>query len=427
MSAAAGKSRGPWKSLWSRLLKNRIAVFGGVLLLLLYFLSCFAGILSPYRYDEVDTRAILYGPMLVGGYLPEVVQEYIFEDEDGEEVTVQEYSRNWNWFNGGIHFHDSDGNFSLRPHIHPIREFESYDEDGELTYVVAADPSVSLPIQFWVDGAREHELFSFCGVLPISGTKHLFGVALPPELDASVYHAKIFLLGSDQSGRDLFTRILYGGQISLSVGLLGIFISMIIGLAVGGVSGYYGGILDFFSMRFVELLMAIPGLYLILTLRAAFPRELSSRQTYLMIVGVLALAGWASTGRVVRGMVLALKENEYVLAARALGAGDARIIFRHILPNTASFMIVTATLFVPYYILGEVALSFLGMGITEPESSWGLLLKDAQNSGILKFSPWLVLPGFFIFVAVLAYNFLGDGLRDAADPRAFISRGVPKE
>ncbi|MEE8143749.1 MAG: ABC transporter permease, partial [Planctomycetota bacterium] len=211
--------------------------------------------------------------------------------------------------------------------------------------------------------------------------------------------------------------------ISLSIGLFGILISMSLGLLIGGVSGYFGGAIDFLLMRLVELLMAIPGLYLILVLRYVFETDaLSSRETYLMIVLVLALAGWASLGRVIRGMVLSLKEQEYVLAARGLGASHARIILRHILPNTASFVIVTATLYVPYYILGEVALSFLGMGITEPETSWGLLLKDAQNSQILKYSPWLVLPGLFIFIAVLAYNFLGDGLRDAADPRAVLSK-----
>jgi peptide/nickel transport system permease protein len=218
------------------------------------------------------------------------------------------------------------------------------------------------------------------------------------------------------------TRILFGGQISLSVGLLGILISMSIGLVFGGISGYYGGLIDLVMMRFTELLMAIPGLYLILTLRYLIRDDISSRKMYLMIVAILALAGWASIGRVIRGMVLSLKENEYSLAARALGASDARVILRHILPNTASFVIVTSTLYVPYYILGEVALSFLGLGISEPETSWGLLLKDAQNSQILKFSPWLVLPGFFIFVAVLAYNFLGDGMRDAADPRAVLGK-----
>ena len=427
MTHATGgsRSRGPWQILFRRLLHNKIAVTGAVILTLLYFLSCFAGFLSPYHYADADVNSTRYGPMLLGGFHAEKIQTYLMEDEDGNDVEVAEYQRAWRFFDGGVHFHDSEGNFTWRPHIYPLRTFESYDEYGEHVEIVAADLSISLPIRFFMEGNREHEIFSFCGILPIMGRTHLFGVdPLPPEIeDTSLLPPRIYILGSDFSGRDFFTRLLYGGQISLSVGLLGILISMGLGLLVGGVSGYFGGTVDFLLMRLVELLMAIPGLYLILVLRYVFKTEnMTSRQTYLMIVVILALAGWASLGRVIRGMVLSLKENEYVLAARALGASHLRIITLHILPNTASFVIVTATLYVPYYILGEAALSFLGLGITEPETSWGLLLKDAQNTAALKYNPWLVLSGVFIFIAVLAYNFLGDGLRDAADPRAVISR-----
>ena len=235
------------------------------------------------------------------------------------------------------------------------------------------------------------------------------------------------MMGTDILGRDLWTRILYGGQVSLSVGLIGIFISITIGLFIGGLAGYFGGIWDFLLMRLVELLLAIPGLYLILTLRYALPNDLSSRQTYIMIVAILAIVGWASTGRMIRGMVLSLRESEYALAARSLGGSSLRVIIRHLLPNTASIVIVTATLYVPYYILGEVALSYLGFGITEPDSSWGLLLKDCQVTEVMKYNPWLITPGFFIFLAVLAYNFLGDGLRDAADPRAFLGTSKTDE
>ena len=289
------------------------------------------------------------------------------------------------------------------------------------------DPDVVLPIRFFVKRDQPVELFSFCGFFKMKGRTKLFGIDRPEDwvttnVDQGRRHAVVFLMGSDANGRDLMSRIFFGGQISLSVGLLGILLSMTIGLVFGGISGYYGGVVDFSMMRLTELLMAIPGLYLILTLRYVIPDDLDSRDTYLMIVVILALAGWAGTGRVVRGMVLSLKENEYALAARALGARDSRVILRHILPNTASFVIVTATLYVPYYILGEVSLSFLGLGITEPDTSWGLLLRDAQNSQVLKYSPWLILPGFFIFFAVLAYNFLGDGLRDAADPRAVFAK-----
>jgi peptide/nickel transport system permease protein len=410
-------SSSPSALIWRRFKRNKVAVTGGILLAAMYFITCFAGFVSPYDFDDTDTSATLAAPALLGGYHPELVAEHDFLDAAGQEITVPEYEGRWRWFNGGVHFHDSEGNFRLRPHVHPLAEYEYYDEYGEPGSVLAVDPEISLPIRFFVRSDEDHEVFSLCGVFPIRGYRHLFGVDTSDPALTDAHVAKVFLLGADRSGRDLMTRILYGGQISLSVGLLGIFVTMTLALLIGGISGYFGGAVDFLTMRAVEILMAIPGLYLILCLRAAFPKGLTSRQTYLMIVFVLALAGWASLGRVIRGMVLSIREEDFATAALAIGATPWRVITRHVLPNTASFVIVTATLYVPYYILGEVALSFLGLGITEPETSWGLLLKDAQNTEILKFHPWLVIPGAFIFLAVLAYNFVGDGLRDAADPR----------
>jgi len=428
--------RGPWKMLWIRLRKNKMAITGGSILLCLYFTACFAGFLSPYDFNEVNTDTTKYGPMLFGGPVIEQIGTHLveIENEDYEWVEVEkpEYQTRWSWFNGGLSFYDNEGNFTLRPHVYALREYVSYDEYGETAFLLAPDHDVKLPIRFFVGSDETFEVASLCGFFKVFGSTKLFGVDRPEEWNTDAEadsdpadggrHAEVFLLGSDQNGRDLLTRILFGGQISLSVGLLGIFISMSIGLVFGGVSGYSGGAVDFTMMRVTELLMAIPGLYLILTLRYVIPDDLNSRQTYLMIVAILALAGWAATGRVVRGMVLSLKENEYALAARALGAPDRRVILRHILPNTASFVIVTATLYVPYYILGEVSLSFLGLGITEPDTSWGLLLRDANNSQAVKYQPWTIIPGMFIFVAVLAYNFLGDGLRDAADPRAVFAK-----
>jgi peptide/nickel transport system permease protein len=188
-------------------------------------------------------------------------------------------------------------------------------------------------------------------------------------------------------------------------------------LIVGGVAGYFGGVTDFLLMRVVEVLLALPSLYFILIMRQMFGKDVGSTSVYLIIVVILAFIGWATEARVIRGMVLSLKEREYVIAARALGLGHWRIITRHILPNTFSFVIVTATLSVPFYILGEVALSFLGAGIQEPEASWGNMLTAAQNNWFLQSFPWMLAPGIFIFIAVMAWNFLGDGLRDAADPR----------
>ena len=417
--------RGPWAMLWYRLRKNRIAMIGATILVVLYLLSCFGGFIGPYGINDTNKYTVKYGPMLLGSYTIEKIGEVIAEDQDFNEVVFDTYSRNWDWFDGGVHFHDSDGNFTLRPHVHPLREYVSWDQYGESEFLLAEDRSISIPIRFFVDGKEPHELFSLCGFFPIKGIKHLMGIDVrdlpdPAQAGNENLHVGLFLFGTDILGRDLWTRILYGGQVSLSVGLIGIMISISIGLVIGGIAGYFGGQVDFWLMRLVELLLAIPGLYLILTLRYAIPDELSPRQTYMMIVAILAIVGWASTGRMIRGMILSLRESEYALAARALGGSSARVILRHLLPNTASIVIVTATLYVPYYILGEVALSFLGFGITEPDSSWGLLLKDCNVSEVLKYSPWLITPGFFIFLAVLAYNFLGDGLRDAADPRAYL-------
>ncbi len=186
---------------------------------------------------------------------------------------------------------------------------------------------------------------------------------------------------------------------------------------MGGISGYFGGATDVIMMRASEVLMSIPGLYLILALRAAFPLSLPSDQMYLIMVFILSFIGWGGMSRVIRGMVLSIRENEYVLAAEALGYGTLRIIVKHILPNTLSFVIVAATISVPGYILGEAALSFLGVGILEPQASWGNMLRQAQSVKVLTSYPWVLTPGFFIFITVLAYNFLGDGLRDALDPR----------
>ncbi len=412
--------KGPWAILWMRLRKNKLAMCGGTTLLILYLMCSFGGFIAPYGMNDTNKYTVKYGPMLIGGYSIHKIGDVLAEDENFEEILLPTYERRWDWFSGGVHFHDNDGNFSLRPHVHPLKEYQSWDEYGEMEYILTEDRNRSIPVRFFTQSTKEHEVFSLCGFFKFFGHTHLMGIEAKDVPDEPDIHAGLFLMGTDILGRDLWTRILYGGQVSLSVGLIGIFISISIGLFIGGLAGYYGGIWDFLLMRLVELLLAIPGLYLILTLRYALPNDLTSRQTYIMIVAILAIVGWASTGRMIRGMVLSLRESEYALAARSLGGSSQRVILRHLLPNTASIVIVTATLYVPYYILGEVALSYLGFGITEPDSSWGLLLKDCQVTEVMKYNPWLITPGFFIFLAVLAYNFLGDGLRDAADPRAFL-------
>lgn len=335
-------------------------MFGLYTLAVLYAAAILAGFLAPYSYDTSATDAPFYPPMLTR-----------------------------------IRMFDEQGNFS-RPFVYGITpediQLKTYRDDFTKKY----------PIKLFMRGDSYNILWI------IRSDIHLFGVDQP---------GRLFILGSDQQGRDIFSRLLYGGQVSLSIGILGIIISTVIGMLVGGAAGYFGGAIDFALMRSVEVLLALPSLYFILIMRQMFGSGLSSTQVYLIIIIILAFIGWATQARVIRGMVLSIKEHEYVIAARALGYNSFRIIIRHVLPNTFSFVIVTATLSVPFYILGEVALSFLGAGIQEPEASWGNMLIAAQSIRVLNDFPWVLAPGFFIFIAVMAWNFLGDGLRDAADPR----------
>lgn len=358
------KALSPWGILWLKLRRNRTAMAGLYVLAALYFGAVFAGFIAPYGYGTQNDRYGFHPPMLT--------RVHIF-DEQGKLAMPFVY---------GI----SVTNESLKG-------YSGYAEDQSRTY----------PLKLFARGDGYHILWL------LHSNIHLFGVERP---------GMIYLLGSDIFGRDTFSRIMYGSQISLSVGIAGIIISTVIGMLVGGFAGYLGGVTDFLSMRFVEVILAIPSLYFILILRQTFASNLSSIQQYLLIVVILSLIGWASEARVIRGMVLSLREQEYVLAARALGFSKSRIVIKHILPNTLSFVIVAATLSVPFYILSEVALSFLGVGIQQPEPSWGNMLAEAHESirYLTDFS-WLIIPGIFIFVAVMAWNFLGDGLRDAADPR----------
>jgi len=354
------RARSPSEILLLKLRRNRTAMIGLYTLLVMYAAAILAGFIAPYSYDNARHDLPFYPPMITR-----------------------------------IHIFDDQGNLS-RPfvyHLVPVDpQLATYRDDASRRY----------PLRLFVRGDKYHILWL------IRSNIHLFGVDEPGH---------IFLFGSDKVGQDIFSRILYGAQVSLSIGIVGILISTIIGMIVGGIAGYFGGVADFVIMRIVEIMLALPSLYFILILRQTFGTGMSSVHIYFIIVIILAFIGWATEARVIRGMVMSIKEQEYVIAARAMGFNNARIIIRHILPNTFSFVIVTATLSVPFFILSEVALSFLGVGIQEPEASWGNMLVAAQSNRYLTDFPWVLIPGVFIFLAVMAWNFLGDGLRDAADPR----------
>jgi len=361
MPDAAGTASPAQRAL-AALRHNRPAIASAWLLLAFYALALFAGFVGPYDPERSDTARFFQPP-----------QPLRIRDQDGHFR--------------GLH---------VRAMV-PIGG-QRYREDA----------SRVLPVRLLVHG----EAYRLLGV---ASRIHLFGT-VPGE--------RIYLLGADPYGRDQLSRLLSGAQVSLTVGLVGIALSFTLGLLLGGVSGYVGGWLDVVIMRLTELLMSIPGLYLIVALRSVFPPGLSSRQVYLGIVAVLALIGWAAFARVIRNMVLSIRRAEYVLAAEALGMSRARVLLRHILPGTTTFVVVAATLAVPGYILGEVFLSFLGVGVQEPAASWGNMLVHARSLRALRSFPWLLFgPGIAIFTTVMAFNVLGDGLRDALDPRGTSSRG----
>ncbi len=351
--------RTPLQLAWRQLRKHRFALIGGLVLIVLYLLMLFADPIAPYSLDFAD-RLKFYHPPTV------------------------------------LHFVDTDGRWNLRPFVYNT----ALVDPGLRTY--REDLSRKFPLRFFVTG----EPYRLLWVIP--SRTHLFGVDEP---------AAVFPMGTDSFGRDLFTRILYGSRVSLTVGILAAVVTIPIGLLYGGIAGFYGGRVDNIMMRIAEVIIAFPGFYLLLTLSAVLPTYVGCTTRYYLIVFILGFIGWAGFSRLIRGYVLSLKQQEYVLAARALGLGDLRIIIRHIIPNTSSLVIVVASLAIPGAILGESGLSFLGFGVREPCSSWGNLLSAGANLINLSRSPWLLVPGLFIIVAVVAFNFLGDGLRDAFDPR----------
>jgi len=365
---------------WQKLQKNPLARFGAILLLIFYVTVFAADFVAPY--DP-------YASQPDGSLLPP----------------------------SQIYWHNQAGQF-IGPHVYPTTQGPTDLQTGKRELVVnRAAPS---PLRLFVKGAP-YNLFQIR--LPI-GPKfqevEIFkGIPLDLHLFGANGPGKINLLGTDEQARDQFTRLLHGGRISLSIGLVGIAISFPLGLLIGGISGYFGGWIDAVLMRLVEVLMTIPGLYLLVALAAVLPPGLTSAQRFTLIVLITSFIGWSGLARVIRGQVLSIKQREFVQASRAMGANPFYIIIRHVLPQTATYVIISATLAVPGFIVAESVLSLIGLGIQQPDPSWGNLLSLATNASILVLQPWLIWPpALLIVLTVLAFNLLGDGLRDALDPRS---------
>jgi peptide/nickel transport system permease protein len=264
-----------------------------------------------------------------------------------------------------------------------------------------------LPTRFSLESPQFEEVQLFPG---IPGNLHLFGTTGP---------GKFNILGTDEQARDEFSRLVYGGRVSLFIGIIGIAISFPLGMLVGGISGYFGGLVDTVLMRLVEVMMIIPTIYLLVALAFILPPGLTSTQRFLLIVLITSLVSWSGLARIIRGQVLSIKEQEFVQASRAMGGRSLYIITRHVLPQTATYVIISATLAIPSFIVSEAVLSFIGLGIQQPDMSWGNMLSLATNASILVLQPWLIWPpALMIVITVLAFNILGDGLRDALDPRS---------
>lgn len=349
---------------WNRLKKNPLAQFGAFLLILFYLIVLLADFVAPYS---------PYESQLNGSLLPP--SQIYWQNQQGELIG---------------------------PHVYPTTQGPVEIETGKRQIIVDFDNPC--PVRLLVKG----EPYKFLGILP--GDRHLFG---------AIGACRINLLGTDEQARDQFSRLLFGGRISLSIGLVGIAVSFPIGLIVGGISGYFGGFVDAIIMRVAEVLMTIPGLYLLVALAAILPPGLTSTQRFVLIVVIISFISWAGLARVIRGQVLSIKEQEFVQATRAMGANPLYIILRHVLPQTATYVIISATLAIPGFIVSESVLSLIGLGIQQPDPSWGNLLSSATNASVLVLQPWLIWPpALLIILTVLAFNLLGDGLRDALDPRS---------
>jgi peptide/nickel transport system permease protein len=349
-----------WKLVWWRFTKHRLAVVSGIIVICIAIVALLPGFFSTQHPNDSEAR---------GSFIP--VQRLHFWDE-GPSLFV----------------YGATGARNART----------------LRMEWQIDSSRRIPLRLFARGYEWRAL----GLFPTD--LHLIGLA-DPQADPAVH-----LLGTDRLGRDQWSRLMYGTQVSLSIGLVAVAISTVVGIVLGGISGYFGGLADMVIQRLIELLQSIPAIPIWLALTAALPRSWSVEQTYIAITVILALIGWTTLGREVRGRFLSLREEDFVVAAKLSGCSQMRIVFRHMLPSMSSHIIAAMTLAIPVMIINETFLSFLGLGMRPPAISWGVLLQEAQNLQSIALAPWLLLPGLAVIITVLAMNILGDGLRDAADP-----------
>ncbi|MCC6470162.1 MAG: ABC transporter permease [Alphaproteobacteria bacterium] len=350
-----------WQLMWWRFKRHHMAIAGASVLAVFVAVALLAEFLAPCAPLTRNPRYLSGAPMLV----------HVLDAQ------------------GGLH----------SPFVHAR---SSKRDPVTLRQLAVVDESRPWPIEFFVRG----DPYRFWGL--VETDLHLFGVK----------GGFIHLFGTDHLGRDLFTRCMYATRVSLSVAVIGVLVSFVLGAVIGGIAGYFGGAIDVFVMRLIEFIRSVPTLPLWLSLTAALPRDWTSLQIYVAVTVILGLLGWTHLARTVRSKLLSLREEDFVVAARLAGCTDTRLIGRHLLPAFLSYLIVDLTIAFPEILLAETSLSFLGLGLREPAESWGVLLYAAQNIRSIAHMPWLLIPGLFVIVAALAFNFVGDGMRDAADPYA---------